>query len=301
MSSLSEIIEFFESLQEKQIHLKPQDKEGYTQIVEWDYNKSCYDFYNVINILSSYVDEGEFQFRDNSMIIRAMDSSRIMLLNLILEDIEIDKDFGDIAINLKDLKKVLKSKANGKKRLKLKFKKYWEERNGIYVYKIKEDYSPPIIIKKFLKKLDIDFEDIPLKNLLKIEYDVKFALTKKQLDIIFSEFSEKTSEIIEIIANEDNISFKDVGMGSKSAFEIPSDDMRLFEFENKARGIYSKTILFQIKKFFPILNQDSLINISIKTNHPIKIDTLIDNLAFSILLFIAPRCEDSDFDDDTDE
>ena len=314
-SSLSEIIELFKFLQNKQIHLTPKSKVGYTQVVEWDYNKSAYDFYNVIIILSSYIDVGMIQFIDDSMIINGMNANRQILLSLVLENIEVKNEI-KIGISFNDLKYVLKSKAKGNKRLKLEVKANMEKdyENGIMVHKILEETEKPIIVKTFLRELDKDLGDIPLDNLKNIVYDTTFGITKSQLNNVFSEFGKKGgSSIVNIVVNKNGVSFKEEGNAYSSTLEFKSDELSSFEFkseESEVKSPQNKHYIIQLKKIFPLLDKDDLILISLKNDHPLKIELIsgyasypefriVDNLDLSLLIYIYTTYDDTTYDDTT--
>ena len=300
MSEIAEIIGFFELIQEKRIIIgdKGKNTKEKTAIIEWDYDKSVFDFYNVMNFVRSIVDEIEIYIEDNQMIISTFDPSRIILLKMVIPNVKSNGDFS-ISLNSDDLTELLHTKITDKRRLKLIFKKNHKDssEDGVEIQKIKGKS----VIKKHLRRLDLDLEQIELKHLSEIEYFTNFHLSKFLLDEILYN-AEPYSEILSIKDKRfENITFYSDGQIGDYKFIVPFDDLPFVDAEGGNDASYSLTFINNLKKLFPIYQKDDIISFFLKTDHPLLMEFEIEDLGINFKYFLAPRCEEADDDDDMDE
>ena len=266
------------------------------QIVNLSFD--CYEFYKFIETISKYVDEAELIFENRDLTINFMDASRIMLAKCSMyltnyhgcELLE-KMTFG---VNTSDFAKLLKTRKSDKKEVELIFD---NTKKFIEITKTSQKYDSHI--NKTLNLLDLDLEEIPMDNLSKIEYPSKVHFQTSILDDFYYE-SSNYSEVVEIEIDEDiGISFSETGQIGNSKYLIKKEfcnDIKGFE-----KSSYSYTFLTPIKPLLPILASNSEIIFSIKQDHPIKLNLYIESLDINILIFLAPRVEERDYDDDYDE
>ncbi|GAH10251.1 unnamed protein product, partial [marine sediment metagenome] len=128
----------------------------------------------IIEALASIIDETEFIITTKELSIRAMDPSRICLLQLSMtkqdfDEYECDKDT-KIGLNLEDLDKILKRSSAGDS-VELIFEPDTQK------LKIKMKQRDSTKVRTFsLALLDIEMEDIPMENLLKLEYSADWSM-----------------------------------------------------------------------------------------------------------------------------
>jgi len=259
--------------------------------------ESCYDFYKLVDCLSKFLDECEIDISENSMQIRAMDVSRICLLNIkkhlysdkIIQNIKVGLDFVSLA-------KILKCVKNDKKELTVDF-----DTEQITNYKVKR--STESITKKTLKTLDIVTEDIPIENLMAMEYPNYVEIRKTYLSDFFRESDIKVniySEIIEIKIDSEGITFSQDGVKGNSEFLVDKDNLVELEGFDTERGNYSLAYLNNLKTLLSILENTDTIKISLKEDHPLKIEIYLDSLDIQLTMFLAPRVKEVEYYDDDD-
>ena len=145
-----------------------------------------------------------------------------------------------------------------------------------------------------LALIDLDREDIPMDNLLKIEYPAKWVIDTDFLIEAIKD-AEIYSEILNMKAVKDEgLIFSSTGQIGEMEYSISIDDLIQSEIEETCSGAYSLTFLKAILKMAPITEK---LEVSLKTDHPLK-------MIFGLLeggelnYFLAPRVEEADFDDD---
>ena len=187
-----------------------------------------------------------------------------------------------------------------------------------------EKFGTPI--HRTLHYLDEDILEVPLENLVKIEYPhsfsmekYKFAYTMKNLGIY--------DDIVDITANEHSVIFSEEGTNGRG--EIPWDKNQLLKFsfddklvkreleseykensKEKWRTLLEKkrcltshslTFLSWIDKLVLVLEKKDPIHISVRKDHPIRISIQFPQLGESSLLyFLAPKVTEEQFTDDDD-
>ena len=248
----------------------------------------------ITETLSSIIDETEFKVTPKEFIITAMDPSRICLLKLAIKKESFD-DYNctkesKIGLNLDDLDKILKRSASNDS-LEIEFKETDQK------IKIKMQREGKSRSRTFsLALIDLDREDIPMDNLLKIEYPAKWVIDTDFLIEAIKD-AEIYSEILNTKAIKDEgLLFSSTGQIGEMEYSINVDDLIQSDIEETSSGAYSLTFLKAILKMAPITEK---LEVSLKTDHPLK-------MIFSLLeggelnYFLAPRVEEADFDDDDD-
>lgn len=246
----------------------------------------------IVETLASIIDETEFVVTPKELAISAMDPSRICLLKLSIkkdnfDGYECSKD-SKVGLNLDDLDKILKRSANDDA-LEIDFN---EKDNKV---KIKMKRTDSTRMRTFsLALLDIDIEEIPMENLLAIEYPTNFTIDPIFLVEAIKD-AEIYSEILNVKAEEGHgLLFSSTGQIGEMEYDLNQDDLLESNISDVNSGAYSLTFLKAILKIASITEK---LEISLRTDHPLK---MIFNLleGGELSYFLAPRVEEADFDDD---
>ncbi|MFX1410136.1 MAG: hypothetical protein ACFFA6_07280, partial [Promethearchaeota archaeon] len=128
----------------------------------------------IVETLASIIDETEFRVTPKDFTISAMDPSRICLLKLSIKKDDFDEfkcsQETKVGLNLDDLDKILKRSSTNDS-VEIDFNKSDQK------IKIKMQREGTSRKRTFsLALLDIDIEEIPMDNLLKIEYDSTWVI-----------------------------------------------------------------------------------------------------------------------------
>lgn len=235
-------------------------------------------FCKAISFLDKYVDEIELKFEDHNIIIDYMDPSRIMLAQLTLKDIVETEANCTAKFKIDLLKKILKN-----------FKKI----DFIDFTLTKEDLIFRKAPERFSLKREIDwaeFEIIPFENLRKIPFEYGFEISKSQLKHIIKR-ALTYSEVLKIYSDLENVGFQGVGGLGEYVYEET-------EITNqKVAGNYSNLFLRHLNS--QIFDGKEQFKLSLKTDHPIQI--LYDSNTIKFEMYLAPRVEEADFDDDEED
>ncbi|MFW9972444.1 MAG: hypothetical protein ACFFDF_19825, partial [Candidatus Odinarchaeota archaeon] len=138
-----------------------------------------------------------------------------------------------------------------------------------------------------LALLDSDIEDVPMDNLLKIEYECSWTMEPDFLVEAIKD-AEIYSEILNMVAKEgQGLNFSSSGQIGEMKYELGEEDLIEADLNDTSSGAYSITFLRAILKISSITEK---LDISLKTDHPLKmIFTLLEGGELSY--FLAPRVE----------
>lgn len=255
-----------------------------------------YELWKFINALKQYIDEAEFKLDKDGLRINFMDPSRIMIAeveqpyNTFLEHNGSEIKVG---LNVDDLERILRTKKSAKKTSRLEFTK---DADHIIV----EKHSPILrnVATLTLAVLDIDVEDIPMDNLKLIEYDSKGVFELKYLkDYMYQ--SGRYSELVYTIIDNKGFHFKEEGAIGTLDYLIDGD--LCVECKGTVSNAYSLAYFNPLKPLLEILPDDAIISFSLKKDHPIRIELSISSLEIKMMIFLAPRVEEKDWDDDDED
>ena len=270
-----------------------EEKEVKKQVITLNFD--CYEFFKFIETISKYVDEIELIFEGRELTISFSDASKIMLskcTHLVDNNFTIMEKmvFG---IDTTDLVKLLRCRKTDKKEIELIFD---NTKTFIQLTKTSEKYHSDI--ERTLTLIDLDIEVPSTENLNKIEYPAKVSFNTKYLNDFFYEASI-FSEIVEIEINENTgISFSEEGQIGTSKYQIKSEYTT--EIKGFEKGNYAYSFLTPIKPLLPILT-NSDITFHIKHDYPIKLELRIESLDIDMVVYLAPRVEEADYDDYDDD
>jgi hypothetical protein len=252
-------------------------------------------FQTFIEFYRFLVDEEVIRFKDNKMILTGMDVGRISLYHIefpLLSNNFISFRTESIGLNMEDFSR----RINLKKKDLTDLAIFTNERMG-RLYIIKRQKENSIRTYKTLYYLDLDKEDIPIENLLKIQYSHKIEMDKKNFSKIFSVAKKDLSEIVDITIDENNPSIS-LKFGDNV---IIIDDFYSYEGDDKTTVSFSVTYIYKIKKLLSIIDEEKPIRLELKHDHPLKLIIpikLSEDLKGDFIYFLAPRWEETDLDDD---
>ena len=248
----------------------------------------------IIETLASIIDETEFRVTPKDFTISAMDPSRICLLKLAIKKDDFDEfkceKESKVGLNLDDLDKILKRSAVNDSveisfsetdpKLKIKMQREGTQRTRTFSLAI----------------LDIDIEEIPMDNLLKIEYPTKWVIDPEFLVEAIKD-AEIYSDILNIKAEENQgLVFNSSGQIGEMIYDLNEDDLINSTINGTNSASYSLTFLKAILKIASITEK---LEISLKSDHPLK---MIFNLleGGELSYFLAPRVEEAEYEEDED-
>jgi len=248
----------------------------------------------IVETLASIIDETEFRVTPKEFTISAMDPSRICLLKLSIkkdnfDDYKCSKE-SKVGLNLDDLDKILKRSA-ATDAVEIDFN---EKDQKIKIKMQREGTSRTRTFS--LALLDIDIEEIPMENLLNIEYSSKWVIDPEFLVEAIKD-AEIYSEILNMKSIEDQgLVFSSTGQIGEMNYELELDELIETDINGTSSGAYSLTFLKAILKISSITEK---LEISLKTDHPLK---MMFNLleGGELFYFLAPRVEEAEFDEDED-
>lgn len=240
-------------------------------------------FKRSIKFLSNTLDEVELKCVEHDIIVEGMDPSRICLFRFKIKDI-LEKPLNTkLFINVEDLEKILTTIKKDTLPIEIQKKKGISD-NDLLTMKPNNE--------KFTLKLlgDYDYEDIPIENLQKIEYDVKHPFSHEDLRDIVKK-GMLYSEIIGMRFDNMGMEFYSKGMLGDYTRD---EGMVKKQGESNYSLTFMKMMLVNSKQLF---KEDLILHL--KKDHPLRVeykDSLIeyDN-------WLAPRVEEADDWDDDDD
>lgn len=249
----------------------------------------------IVETLASIIDETEFLVTPQEFTISAMDPSRICLLKLSIKNNNFDEykcsKASKVGLNLDDLDKILKRSSTNDS-IEINFDEKEQK------VKIKMQRKETTRTRTFsLALLDIDIEEIPMENLLKLEYPSKWVIESDFLVEAIKD-AEIYSEILNIKAVEgQGLVFNSSGQIGEMEYNLNIDELIEPDIKDTNSGAYSLTFLKAILKIAPITEK---LEISLKTDHPLK---MIFNLleGGELSYFLAPRVEEAEIQEEEEE
>ncbi|MFW9882523.1 MAG: proliferating cell nuclear antigen (pcna) [Candidatus Thorarchaeota archaeon] len=248
----------------------------------------------IVETLASIIDETEFRVTPKDFTISAMDPSRICLLKLSIKKENFDGYIcakeSKVGLNLDDLDKILKRSAANDS-VEIEFN---EADQKIKIKMQREGMSRSRTFS--LALLDIEIEEIPMDNLLRIEYPSRWVIEPEFLVEAIKD-AEIYSEILNITAEEgQGLIFSSMGQIGEMEYDLGEDDLIENDISGTSSGAYSLTFLKAILKIASITEK---LEISLKTDHPLKMNfNLLEGGELSY--FLAPRVEEAEFEEDDD-
>lgn len=267
--------------------------------------------YKIIEAIEAFIDEIEINVEENNIRITCMDPSRIMLMEarFFPQYYQHFKN-GKIGLNVDDLAMILQTSTPEKAMTTILI---GEENVFTSIY----SHAYKSTIEDIIRLLDIDMEEIPIENLLKIQYPFRFQINQEQYAHIIKKI-EVLSEIVNVKITTDLLKCSGVGqIGNRDIYfkknmikeiqlrNIDVDDE--FKKDPHAEGAFSLTFLKSFQKMVNQLAKDHHAKCYVQTGHPLKIKLKIplhdytkkqDFGVFKIVFWLAFRAEEGDDDDE---
>ena len=237
-------------------------------------------FANVVKTINNLVDEGNFHFKKDGIILRTMDPAHVALVDLKLdkdffEDYNCEEDFylgidldelSKIASRVKDVDNLTISLIEEGKKLSLKFT---GETTRIFT----------------LPSISLEQEDL---SRLEIDYNVKTAIDSRLLKQAIQDAI--TASEYTIISGDEN-GLKIQAKGERRTvdvlFEKNGTTVHEYSIEESSKSTYALDILSKIVKA-AVFSQEVLVEFS--TDMPIKFTFGLPHKS-KLVYFLAPRIE----------
>lgn len=233
---------------------------------------------DIIESISVLVDEGVFIASPNGIRLRAMDPSRVAMVDLELpastfESYQCDNEI-PIGVNLDDMKSIVK-RAKSDEKLELEIV---EARLKIkLIGKFTRTFSMPL--------LDLGKEELSVPR---ITFSVSTRLLTSALEDAIKD-AEVVSDFIKIIAENDLLKIVASGDRGEVEVEITKDSGELLSMELKepSHALYS---LNYLKKMMAASDLSDVCTLMFSTDMPLRLDF---NMAMGgkITYYLAPRME----------
>lgn len=251
---------------------------------------------NIVETLSSIIDEANFIVAPERFSVKAMDPSRICLLELIIEKDnfkEYDcKEKFQVGLNLSDFDKILK-RCGLEDTIELN---YNDEDKKI---KIRYQNEEATRIRAFsLTCLDLEIEEVPMDSLNKIEYSSSWSFEPNLLVEAIKD-AEIYSEILNFEAKEGvGLNLSSSGQIGEMEYQLGLETFFEVNLDKIQKGAFSLAFLKSIMKLSSIVER---LKIFLKEGHPLKmVFELLEGAKLDY--FLAPRVEEieetyDDFED----
>ena len=237
-----------------------------------------------VEAISELTDEAVLKFDEESLTLSVMDSSRIGLARLIMEnhsfdDYHVYEEF-KIPLNLEDLSKVMK-RIGKDDTLKLTHDT--------------DDLKARITLEQegktrnfSLAMIDLDYPDVPITNLLQIPYETQWTIDP---DLILEAVrdAEIYDDVIQINADK-NLTMRAWGTVGEMEYVLSPESLITYDMERSATCAYGISYLKFIGKLKSITEK---LEMSLIDDHPIKmIFYLLEG--GKMFYFAAPRVAESE-------
>jgi proliferating cell nuclear antigen len=248
----------------------------------------------IVETLAGVADETEITITPEAFVVKAMDPSRICLLKLSIKKADFEtyecSSACEIGINLSDLNKIL-NRSSASDSIELTFK---EEEQKLKVKMQREGSNKTRTFS--LNLLDVDIEEVPMDNLLKIDYEAKWAMPLLIL-IEAMKDAEIYSEIFNARAIEgQGLIFTSAGQIGEMEYDLPLDGLTESDLKGTNTGAYSLKFLKAIVKIVPVTEKLEML---LKTDHPLRMTfNLLEG--GELVYFLAPRVDEQESDEETD-
>ena len=240
------------------------------------------EFKNVLRAISTLIDEGTFYVDENGIRLKAMDPSRVAMV-----DFEWSKTVFDefscseptkICVNIGEFMKLVK-RARSSERLELSM----DEASGRLVLRMMDGYRRSF----HLPILETMEEELPGE--LKIPFTVRAVLTTKELRQAIED-AKLVSDYISFIADENGLTLKAAGDVTSATIEFPkgSEVLSEFEVQEESKASFGLSYLADIVKVASAVSD--IVSIEYATNKPIKLDFKLPYEG-KLVFYLAPRVE----------
>jgi len=258
------------------------------------YISNGYSFYKFIEALSNIKSEILLNFDPMNKLLNIsfMDAKRICIINIDIKEFMNTKIEGTVieeqlGIIIEDFKMILKLKKETKKSIKLIF----GDPTKLKVVKRSINFG---VVKKSLEYIDSEAIDVSMDGLNTIDYRNSVSINKKLLSDMFNE-SNNYSDVCEIETNEKGIYFRETGViGNYEAF-YNNKKLKTCNCSQSEINSHSYHYLNVIRNFLDIMENNDIIKIYQKTDHPLKIVIKLERIDTTITYYIACRVKEIEY------
>ncbi|MDH3324098.1 MAG: hypothetical protein OEL89_00505 [Candidatus Peregrinibacteria bacterium] len=229
----------------------------------------------LLRLASNFLNECDIELKGNDIMMRAMDSTRIIMLDMKIHEIIEDPLEIKLNFNLRDLRSIL----NFMKQDTLDFEL---DRKRIKIKNSSKSFT--------LQSLSLYEEDIPIESLESIKYSRIHELSWKTFKEILRE-AQFYSNVIEIAFDAKGLKFKNRGSHGKynrNEGMEERDDSSTYDI-----SLLNKVLTGTMKLFTEPF--------TIKIGKDVPLCIVQENSTYSVKTWIAPRVEEANFNDDEED
>ena len=244
---------------------------------------SAKEFRNVLAAIGTLIDEGTFLIDAEGVKLRAMDPSRIAMVDFmwgrsVFDEFEAPEEGTKICVNVDELEKLLKKATKGESvelsldpstgRLKLVIR-------GRYV----KSFTVP--------RLEVPEEEVPGE--LKIPFDVRITLDSDELKRAITDVS-LVGDFVRFSADGEKLTLTAESDVSSATVEFPRTCEAVIDFEVKeaSTATFDTGMLQKMVKAGSALAD--VVTLEFATNKPIKLDFRLPYEG-KLIFYLAPRVE----------
>lgn len=248
----------------------------------------------LVSALAGVVDETTFMIDSDEFVVEAIDPGRNCLLKLVMPK-EVFSEFEcsegekyETGICLSDLDKIMKRSTNDDS-LELS---YDDKDNHLIVTMERSGRKRKRTFR--LGEIDVDYEKLPIDNLLEKDYDAGFDIDMSIMDEAVKD-AEIYSEVITVTAKKGkSITFSSSGVVGSMDYEIDLEDLESAEVDDNCRASFGLTFLKNVFKVSSIVKS---LTIALAKENPMAM--IMHIIGGGILYYIiAPRVEYEELDED---
>jgi len=244
---------------------------------------SAKEFRNALNAIATLIDEGAFLIDPEGLKLRAMDPSRIAMVDFmwgrsVFDEFEAPEEGEKLCINIGELLKLLR-KAGKNESIELGL----DEATGRLRVVMRGRYT-----KSFtLPRLEVMGEEAPGE--LKIPFDAKVTLDATELRRAIAD-AALIADFVKISVDGGKLVLSAEGEVSSATIEFPRDCEAVLDFDVKA----ASTATFDTSMLEKMLKAGSaladIVTIEFSTNKPIRLDFRLP-YGGKLIFYLAPRVE----------
>jgi len=238
-------------------------------------------FKNVLNALSTIVDDATFTIGPDGIKLRSMDPSRVAMVDFEMRKVGFDEyeaaEESKICINLSDFLKLLKRAGSGDI-IELSL----DETTGNFLVKIMGRYMRTFI----MPTLEASEEEVPEPR---IEFNAKVTLATDDFNETLKDVA-LVSDNVRIETDGENLIMSakgDIG-GAKIEIKKGSDALLSLEAKEPSRATFSLSYLTEIVKAASATSD--LVTLEFSTDMPIRLD-FRQRYEGKLMYLLAPRIE----------
>jgi len=244
---------------------------------------SAKEFKNALAAIGTLIDEGTFVIDPEGLKLRAMDPSRIAMVDFmwgrsVFDEFEAPEEGTKVCVNIDELQKLLKKATKGES-VELSL----DEATGRLKVVMRGKY-----VKSFtIPRLEAVGEEVPGE--LKIPFDVKITLDADELKRAITDAS-LVGDFVRFSADNDKLSLTAESDVSSANIEFPRTCEAVIDFEVKEPS----TATFDTGMLQKMLKAGSeladVVTLEFSTNKPIKLDFRLPYEG-KLIFYLAPRVE----------